>query len=71
MELKLGIQFSEDKGLAATGPGYEPTSPPEITYQSSGNAPEIDLKAPKYSKALADERRNAYLTTKHSIKEKM
>ena len=68
--MELGYQYSEDKGKAATGP-YEPIAPPEIIYQSSGNAPEIDLKAPKYDKSLADTRRNKFLTTKHSIKEKM
>ena len=68
--MELGYQYSEDKGKAATGP-YEPTAPPEITYQSSGNAPDIDLKAPKYDKELANSRRNRFLTTKHSIKEKM
>ena len=68
--MELGYQYSEDKGKAATGPA-EPVAPPEITYQTSGNAPEIDLKAPKYNKALADKRRNQFLTTKHSIKEKM
>lgn len=68
--MDLAYQYSEDKGAAACGP-IDPLAPPEINYQSSGNAPDIDLKAPKYDKSLADERRNKYLTTKHSIKEKM
>ena len=44
---------------------------PEIEYQSSGNAPDVDLKAPNYDKELAIKRRDAHLTTKHSVKEKM
>ena len=51
-------QYSDDSsGLAATGPLYEACSPIAITYQSSGNAPDVDLKAPKYDKAKADKRR--------------
>ena len=46
-------------------------APPEISYQSSGEAPYIDLQAPKYSKELADKRRNAHLTSKHTVKQKM
>lgn len=46
-------------------------APPEISYQSSGDAPFIDLKAPKYSKELADKRRNTHLTSNHTVKQKM
>ena len=55
--MQLGLnekQYSDDSGWAATGPISEPMSPPTITYQSSGNAPDVDLKAPKYNKETAD-----------------
>ena len=68
--MTIDYQYSEDKGKAASGP-VDPQLPPEIEFQSSGNAPDIDLKAPKYDKDLANKRRNQFLTTKHSIKEKM
>ena len=40
-----------------------------MDFVPSGNAPDIDLGAPDYDKSLADERRNNFLTMKHTIKE--
>jgi hypothetical protein len=37
----------------------------------SGHTQEVDLGAPPYDLNLAERRRNAYMTVKHSIKEKM
>ena len=55
---------------AANGP-LVMAEPPEIVFEPSGNAPEIDLGAPIYDKSLAERRRNEHLTMQHSIKEKM
>ena len=40
-------------------------------FESSGNTPEIDLGAPVYDKELADRRRSQFLTSIHTLKEKM
>ena len=41
---------------AANGPLTVP-DPPEIIFEPSGNAPEIDLGAPDHDKSLAERRR--------------
>jgi len=44
---------------------------PDIAFEPSGNAPYIELGAPAYDKGLADRRRTLFLTSGHSLKEKM
>ena len=46
-------------------------SPTVIAYLQSVNAPKFVLKLPEYDKAQADMRRQRFLTTKHSLEEKI
>ena len=54
---------------AANGPADDRY--PEIQFEPSGEAIEVDLQAPPYNPSLADRRRNEFMTMKHTIKEKM
>ena len=62
---------SETDLTHANGPAPPEYVIPELAFKPSGNAPEIDLGAPKYDPDLADRRRAKFLTKGHSIKEKM
>ena len=59
----------DSSGCAAKGPWVELS--PAMVYWPSGNVPNVDLKAPKYNKVIADKRRKDNLTSQHTIKEKM
>lgn len=61
---------SEPDNEAANGP-LTMYDTPDIAFEPSGNAPYIELGAPIYDKELADRRRTEFLTSNHSLKEKM
>jgi hypothetical protein len=68
LNMGLSSKVPKDDGSAALGP-YD--AHPEIVFVPSGNTPDIDLGAPLYDESVASRRRNAFMTMKHSIKEKM
>ena len=61
LQKNTSVLSATEDNQAANGPLVVP-EPPEIMFEPSGNAPEIDLGAPDYDKDLAERRRKQFLT---------